>query len=449
MKNLEETFEWITAILAPRKLSNVEEIVFRMTLMGKSYREMAGETGYDAGYLKDIGSQLWLSLSQELGCAVTKKNLPLILTQFSKEENPSTPPPRDPRYKNPTWKKLHFPGYPLPFNSRLYIERPPVETLAFNALNQPGSLTRIKAPKYMGKTSLIYQMMGIACQNGIKSVRVDMQQANKASLNDLETFLRWFCQSVTQQLQLNPNFEDFWFDGQEGKLSCTVYMQEYLLNVVKEPLVIAIDKAHYLFNYPDLASDFFSMLRAWYEYGRVRQRWQKLRLIISHTSDLTLYLPPNQSPFNIGLSLKLPSFTLPQMGDLVKRYELSKLGIQNLFSLEPLFDLVEGHPYLLQLAFYWLCSGYLSLRQLLEQASTTEGIYQEHLYHLWLTLKKNKLLQGKFTQVLSSNKPITLDLDSAYRLEALGLVKLQGLQASPRCELYKQYFSSVNNEQDE
>jgi hypothetical protein len=52
-------------------------------------------------------------------------------------------------------KNITLPGDPLPFNSCFYIERPPVESDAYAELLKPGSLIRIKAPRHMGKSSLM------------------------------------------------------------------------------------------------------------------------------------------------------------------------------------------------------------------------------------------------------------------------------------------------------
>lgn len=71
--NSQESLEAVRKILAPSTLSYIEEIVLLHSLEGRLYREIAQEIGYEEGYLKDIGSRLWLSLSQELGREVTKK----------------------------------------------------------------------------------------------------------------------------------------------------------------------------------------------------------------------------------------------------------------------------------------------------------------------------------------------------------------------------------------
>jgi hypothetical protein len=412
--------------------------VFLYTWDGKSYREIAQETNYQEGYLKDLGSQLWLSLSQKVGCQVTKKNLRSILTQFGQWKRATIA--QYPQQSDNVCQKLEFPGFPLQFASSLYVERSPIEDLAIDMIRQAGSLIRLKAPQGMGKTSLINHVMGVARRMGMQTVFVDVQQADTEVMGNLERFLRWFCWSIGQQLNLEPKFDDYWFESAGSKLSCTTYMQEYFLHQVQQPFLIAIDKVHYLIDYPNLSQNFFPLLRSWYEQARVRENWSKLRLIIAHTAELELPLPSHQSPFNVGLSLFLSELTTEQVKDLAERYELNKVGISDFHALEPLYQLVGGHPYLLQLAFYWLRSEYLSLAQLLQSAPTAQGIYGEYLRQQWLTLQRNDRLLNAFSEVLSASEPVHLDIATAYRLEGMGLVKLQGVKVSLRCELYREYF---------
>jgi hypothetical protein len=90
-------------------------------------------------------------------------------------------------------------------------------------------------------------------------------------------------------------------------------VQEYFLSQSQVPIAIAIDTVHHLVDYPQIAMNFFAMLRSWYEQARIRADWQKLRLIIAYAAELELPLPANQSPFNVGLPIMgrpLPSVVL-------------------------------------------------------------------------------------------------------------------------------------------
>lgn len=79
---LEDALNLVTAILAPRCLSELQINVFRYTWQEHSYVKMAGELNHEYSYIKDVGSELWQLLSQRLGVKVTKLNLQAALTQY-------------------------------------------------------------------------------------------------------------------------------------------------------------------------------------------------------------------------------------------------------------------------------------------------------------------------------------------------------------------------------
>uniref|UniRef100_B8HM86 WD-40 repeat protein n=1 Tax=Cyanothece sp. (strain PCC 7425 / ATCC 29141) TaxID=395961 RepID=B8HM86_CYAP4 len=85
---VEEAIELVEVLLERGRLTKVQEIVFRQSWEGKTYAEMAKNYQYDAGYLKDLGSELWRSLSEATGEKVTKSNLPGVLKRIFQRRNP-------------------------------------------------------------------------------------------------------------------------------------------------------------------------------------------------------------------------------------------------------------------------------------------------------------------------------------------------------------------------
>jgi hypothetical protein len=81
----------VEQILEQKHLSKVQEILLQQSLAGHSYTEIAKISGYDAGYLKDAGSQLWQTLSRALGEKVSKNNLAAVLRRnYSRYVCPET-----------------------------------------------------------------------------------------------------------------------------------------------------------------------------------------------------------------------------------------------------------------------------------------------------------------------------------------------------------------------
>ena len=67
LMTLEEALAILDTLLKPGHLNDVQDLVFRQSWQGQSYQNMADTSGYDADYLKDIGSQLWRTISLALG----------------------------------------------------------------------------------------------------------------------------------------------------------------------------------------------------------------------------------------------------------------------------------------------------------------------------------------------------------------------------------------------
>ena len=431
-----DELELVHKILEPKRLSYIQELVFLQSWTGKIYRQIAAESGYDLDYIKEVGSQLWSALSDALGEKVSKKNARLVLANYSVATGQaiasSLQVPRTP-------DTLEFPSDAVPLQSSLYIERPPGEERAFAEVCRPGSLIRIKAPRQMGKTSLVLRILAHARESGLRPVMVNFQQAESSVLGDLSRFLRWFCVYVGHRLSLESRLEDYWDEEVGSKVSCTTYFQQYLLQNIDSPVVLALDEVNRIFEYPELAQEFLPLLRAWHEEAAEQEIWQKLRIVIVHSTEVYVPLKLSQSPFNVGLPIQLQEFTLAQVHDLAKRYGLDDDGIEPQ-DLKPLLELVGGHPHLVQLALYWLRQRDVSPAQLLQDAATQSGIYRDHFLRHSAILNQNPELWVAYQQVVSSPGGVQLEAIAAYRLESMGLVKVYGNQVTPSCELYRRFF---------
>ena len=339
-----------------------------------------------------------------------------------------------------------FPSGPVSLNSSLYITRPQIEELAYQEINKPGSLIRIKAPKQMGKTSLVLRLLDRTQQAGFHTVYLDFLQADETVFNSLDKFLRWFCANVSYQLQLKPMLDDYWDEDIGSKVSCTIYFQGYLLEHIDRPLVLALNEVNRIFEYPKIAQDFLALLRSWYEEAKQIENLEKLRIIVVYSTDVYIRLNINQSPFNIGLPIKLPELSLDQVQELAQCYGLDWTdGSQ----AKTLMAMVGGHPYLVQLALYHLTnSPQKSLNQLLAEAATITGIYHTHLQELLATLQRHPELMSAIKEVVNTEGRVQLNPLLAYKLESLGLVKLEGNQCSLSYPLYRLYFTSQTLEGD-
>lgn len=64
------------------RLNKIQDIVFRQSWEGRSYKEIAASTEYEYDYIKDAGAKLWKLLSTALGEKVKKDNLQSVLKRY-------------------------------------------------------------------------------------------------------------------------------------------------------------------------------------------------------------------------------------------------------------------------------------------------------------------------------------------------------------------------------
>jgi len=325
--------------------------------------------------------------------------------------------------------------------SEIYVERPPIEAICNDTLLQPGALVRVKAPALMGKTALVNRVLDRIGQAGHRAVNLSFDLADESvHFNDINTFLRWFCTVVSRELGLKNQIDQYWDEVELGtKISCTVYMEKYLLPQANAPVMLGLDDVDLLFPYPQISDAFFSLLRSWHEKAKSRPIWKQFRLLLAHTTDVYASLDINQSPFNVGVPISLSDFTAEQVQTLAQQFGVAG----RIAAIEPVTDMVGGHPYLLEQAFTHLRNHpQISLDQLLAAAPTESGIYYHHLRDYWLTLQKHPDLMQAFRAIVASPTPIAIEPNTAYQLQCMGLVKFVGNQVTARCNLYQQYFAA-------
>lgn len=332
------------------------------------------------------------------------------------------------------------PSYPsgsVSLGSPFYLERTPQEEQIYQEVRKPGALVRIKAPKEMGKTSLLLRILDSAKRLGYCTVSLSLEQVDQDSLNDLTQLLRWLCANAARQLHLRPKLDDYWDEDLGSKISCTSYFQDYLLEEITTPLVLALDEVNHIFEHPQVAKDFLPLLRSWYEEAKTLPIWQKLRLIVVHSTEIYVPLQLNQSPFNVGLPVQLNPFSQEDVQQLAQCYGLDWEKGEEARQLN---ELVGGHPALVHTAIYHLSRGEMTLEQLLETASTATGIYNHHLQRYRITLQEQPELASALHTVMSTTEPVELEPSVAYKLRSMGLIEQLGNKAIPGCELYRQSY---------
>jgi len=430
----------LTRTRSQKDLHPVQEILLRQVWEGKTYTSIASASHYGEHYLRNIASGLWQSLSEILQKPISKSNFRSslesrsltveeqeLIEEFTRSQCLVTP--------------LEYPGSPVPLGSPFYIPHPLIQKLAYQEIAKPGSVLRIKAPRKMGKSSLLLRIIDRANSLGYRTVSLDFQQAEEAVLDKFDKFLRWFCANISRHLELPPLLDDYWDEDMGSKVSCTIYLQQYILTEINSPLVLALNEVNRIFEYPKIAREFLPLLRSWHEEAKRTETLGKLRLIVLHSTEIYIPLKLTESPFNVGLPLQLPYFTEEQILALAQRYGLDWKDSPD---AERLMAMVGGHPYLVRLALYHLCQNSVTLDRLLQEAPTIGGIYKDYLRSFWVTLQEEPELAIGLKQAVKSERGVELDPIVASKLVSMGLIHIDNNRCTLSCELYRLYFGSQN-----
>ena len=424
---ISQVLRTIDQILDPERLNAVQELVLRECWRGKTYQEIAQNSGYDFDYVRVVGSRLWQNLSQVFEAKITKNNFKSVLEGQAQQGKLSL-------------SHIELPQGQVPPSSKFYIERPPCEEKAYTEIFNPGSLLVIKSPPNMGKSSLLTRTLTQARSQNYHTVSLNLQLAEASVLSNLEKFLRWLMANITLQLNLSSQIDEYWDSDLGTKVSCTTYLQKHILGQLRKPLILALDEVNHLFEYPEIAQEFLPMLRFWHEEANNADIWRNLRIIVVHSTEVYLPLDINQSPFNIGLSIVLPEFNLEQVEQLAQRHQLHLEPAHLKQTLSSLMAMVGGFPYLIRQALYTLATQDITPDQLLAEAPTPSGIYRTHLQGYFTILNQYPDLMNVYGQIVAAAEPLQISSIVSYKLSSMGLIKLVDNKAIPSCQLYRFYF---------
>lgn len=315
--------------------------------------------------------------------------------------------------------------------SRFYIERPQDSRL----LGQVGlkqALINIKAPRQMGKSSMLIRGVEKARQLGKRIVFLDFQQLDTEHLHDSKTFYTSFCNWVAGNLNLDIDAEQFWKSPGSNNIKCTKFFKE-ILTKVNQPLLLAIDEIDRLLASP-FRSDFFGLLRSWH-IDRQNEAMSLLSIMLVISTEPILLIDDIASPFNVGENLDLDDFTPEQVADLNFRHNFP-FGESQLIHL---MTLIGGHPYLVRQAMYKVRTNEISADKLLSTATSEDGPFADHLLHHLFKLHRSKELRNAMQQILREH--LSCSDEITYRLKSAGLVREKGRYVLPRYGIYADYFS--------
>jgi len=234
-------------------LDNLQEAILRGTMQGEKYTKIAEEIHCNESYVRQVGSQLWQILSEELGEDVNKTNFRSAIhrfqvsnvSNFSKDVvvgigifnlcGESRHPPdisnshNDEKSNPQQAKTLHQDLSEMPELGDFYDRTHSLQTLTTWILQQNCRLIAITGISGIGKTSLAVQL--------VQQIKDEFEYAVWCTLDEFPTIDKF--QSNLRQLFSNSEKQDSSPTNQK-RLPLIKYLQ-------KHRCLIVLDDVHNLF----------------------------------------------------------------------------------------------------------------------------------------------------------------------------------------------------------
>lgn len=401
------------------------------------------EMNYDLnGYLSRIQQLLWLSsedtstIFNEILDVIENKKKQKILSEdeVEKKENLKIfSECFEPIGNAP----LEYPEGQVRVASKFYVKRE-LDDDCFKYLKAEGALIRIKAPRQYGKTSLLSRLLDDAKSNH-KIVSISFHLLDYKVLESLDSLLKFMATKVIRKIKLDKNMiAEYWEDEYLGSKSKMMDLfEEYILEEINEPIILALDEVDRLFPLDKISDDFFSLIRAMHEESKSNVIWEKFKIILVHSTEPMLAVNSiDQSPFyNVGFSVNLLPFTLREIDELAKRYNIFLTERE----INKLLDFLGGHPYLTRKTLYHMAYDNIELNELLSDAFKDTSIYSDHFRRYLLVIQKNLKLVEVLKNII--DKKGCLDERECYALKAAGIIKGNLDKCNFSCTLYKNFFT--------
>ena len=338
----------------------------------------------------------------------------------------------DPRFI----ESLREPSGAVRLRSEFYVERDEDHLLSRELAKNWGTTTTIRAPRQTGKSSLLIRGVTQAHKNGSKVVLIDLQPVDENRLKSLDTFLRYFAEIVVAKLGLDSDKVEKQWQSTLGPSDKTTYLMEgYILPEIDNTIVLAIDEADRLLR-TKFHDTFFGLLRYWHNNRAMNDLWENLDIVLVISTEPHLLISDvTQSPFNVGLKLRLQDFDDNQIRDLNQRHRTPL----DEHELPEFVEYLGGHPYLTRKALYTLITEKMTWSELAQIGSTDHSPFGDHLRrYLWL-ISQQPELRVALEQVI--RRGVCPDEASFYRLLRAGLIKgTSSKDCTCRCKLYELYL---------
>ena len=323
----------------------------------------------------------------------------------------------------------------LQLNSPFYVRRCADENVE-RLVTQSGDTILIRGPRQVGKTSLAARACAAAERSGQRAYYIDLQLPDESRLRDFGTLVKYLAARLSKGFRTTIQPKDVWDDMLGDADSLTEFVERAVLSDVQSSALVCLDEIDTIFRYAHRDS-FFGMLRGWHNRRATHPIWNRLNLLIAHSTEPALFIRDlNQSPFNVGTVVRLGNFDRDEVLWLNRRHDSPLTDAEG---VECFLRLVSGHPYLVRQGLYAMATGRFGIEHLEKVASDDTGPFGDHLRRLLWDLRDNERLRKALKRVLTGRG--CEDEDDFQRLRSAGLITGESRQtAMPRCQLYASYM---------
>ncbi len=388
-----------------------------------------------SAYLRGIQQESWN------GPEDTPRLVELLLAQVAKggawaetparvtAEAPLSSPLPAP-YPDP--RGLALPGGAIDTEAPYYVVRRADEEVV-DGVRRPRGLVTVQGPRQSGKTSLILRALESVrqSQSDLRAVFVDFQALASEDLESLETLWRAIAELVADQLQVDLS----WQEGKRHGRNLDCFIDRDVLADAEQQLLLCLDEVDRLFHFP-IRSDFFASLRAFYNRGAYDRTWKRVSWLLGTSSEPGFFIKDlSQSPFNVGLRVELPMFTVEEIAKLARHFGMSS----DVAESGRILAYAGGQPYLVHLLLYRLAVADIDAEELFDPGTAARTIFREHLHRFLLHFQQEEPLALAMKRVVTGEG--CDDAQLTDRLRAAGLVRFdEEGRLVPLCELYADFF---------
>ncbi len=329
------------------------------------------------------------------------------------------------------------PGGAMDVDSRFYIRRLADEDV-FDAIQRPRCMVTLRGPRQTGKTSLILKTYVNAQPPdvGVRPLFVDLQSFSSEDFASLNAIWRAVAVQMAAQLWITEWDPELWDAGAGHDRNLSRFLDRFVFMDSSAPVLLCLDEVDRVFSGP-VKSGFFASIRAFWTRGAFDASWKGVRWLLSASSEPAFFVEDiNQSPFNIGSTVNLNTFTPEGTADFAGRHGLSL----DRPMIDRITEYLGGRPYLVHLLFHHMALDRASRDSYMDPKIASQGIFLAHLKLYLAQFQQEPDLAAAMNKVIRGEG--CRDVRMADRLEAAGLAR-----SDPKgkvicaCGLYRDFFS--------